>query len=154
MIDTAKLLDDVEFAKAMLENELSNTDIVFALRNLLKMKYYPVAYFGSHNLQKFVGKLVTHIAHLGVESSFGSEAQEIVPSGEFKTVVYKQGIEIKEVMGSNIILAVGKEGSSGHRQKQHGEGGISAGDHRFSREGGSFGDSLRRNHTESRGRAG
>ena len=56
MIDTAKLLDDVEFAKAMLENELSNTDIVFALRNLLKMKYYPVAikfFFSNDELEAF-----------------------------------------------------------------------------------------------------
>jgi len=42
MIGTAKLLDDIEFAKAMLENQLINTDIGFTLRNLLKMKYYPV----------------------------------------------------------------------------------------------------------------
>lgn len=56
MIDTAKLLDDVGFAKAMLENELSNTDIVFALRNLLKMKYYPVAikfFFSNDELEDF-----------------------------------------------------------------------------------------------------
>ena len=56
MIDTAKLLDDVEFAKAMLENELSNTDIVFALRNLLKMMYYPVAikfFFSNDELEDF-----------------------------------------------------------------------------------------------------
>ena len=44
MIDTTELLDDVGFAKAMLEkDELSKSDLVFCLRNLLKMKYYPVA---------------------------------------------------------------------------------------------------------------
>ena len=44
MIDTSVLLDDVAFAKAILEKkELSNADIVFSLRNLLRMKYYPVA---------------------------------------------------------------------------------------------------------------
>ena len=41
MIDTAKLLNDVELAETILENEeLSNADVVFTLRNLLKMKYY------------------------------------------------------------------------------------------------------------------
>ena len=57
MIDTAELLNDVEFAKAMLENEeLSNTDIVFTLRNLLKMKYYPVAiklFYSKDELEDF-----------------------------------------------------------------------------------------------------
>jgi len=44
MINTLQLLDDVEFAKAMLEKEtLSKSDLVFSLKTLLKMKYYPVA---------------------------------------------------------------------------------------------------------------
>ncbi len=44
MIDSMMLLDDVAFAKALLEKKtLSNADLVFALRNLLRMKYYPVA---------------------------------------------------------------------------------------------------------------
>lgn len=44
MIDTMDLLDDVAFAKAMLaKKSLSNADLVFSLRNLLRMKYYPVA---------------------------------------------------------------------------------------------------------------
>ena len=38
------MLDDVAFAKAMLEKKsLTGADLVFALRNLLRMKYYPVA---------------------------------------------------------------------------------------------------------------
>ncbi len=57
MIDTEKLLDDVDFAKAMLESgDLKNSDIVFALRNLLRMKYYPVAikfFFSQNELDKF-----------------------------------------------------------------------------------------------------
>jgi len=57
MLDTEKLLDDVDFAKAMLESgDLKNSDIVFALRNLLKMKYYPVAikfFFSQDELDKF-----------------------------------------------------------------------------------------------------
>jgi len=57
MIDTEKLLDDVAFAKAMLENgDLKNSDAVFALRNLLRMKYYPVAikfFFSQDELDKF-----------------------------------------------------------------------------------------------------
>jgi len=57
MIDTAKLLNDVELAETILENEeLSNTDIVFTLRNLLKMKYYPVAiklFYSKEELEKF-----------------------------------------------------------------------------------------------------
>jgi len=57
MIDTEKLLDDVDFAKAMLESgDLKNSDMVFALRNLLRMKYYPVAikfFFSQDELDKF-----------------------------------------------------------------------------------------------------
>jgi uncharacterized protein (DUF169 family) len=68
MIDTAKLLDDVDFAKAMLESgDLKNSDLVFALRNLLKMKYYPVAikfFFSKDELDKFKKdvpyKMATH----------------------------------------------------------------------------------------------
>ena len=56
-IDTAKYLDDVELAEGLLANasrnggQLSHADIVFSLRNFLKMKYYPVAvkYFFSEN---------------------------------------------------------------------------------------------------------
>jgi uncharacterized protein (DUF169 family) len=56
-IDTGTYLNDVELAKALLENarlnggKLSNADIVFSLRNFLKMKYYPVAvkYFFSED---------------------------------------------------------------------------------------------------------
>jgi len=56
-IDTQTIMDDVHLAEQLLENaeqnggELSNNDIVFSLRNFLKMKYYPVAvkYFFSQN---------------------------------------------------------------------------------------------------------
>jgi uncharacterized protein (DUF169 family) len=57
MIETDKLLDDVKFAGAMLEKgDLSNADIVFSLRNLLKMKYYPVAvkfFYSNDELENF-----------------------------------------------------------------------------------------------------
>lgn len=57
MIDTAMLLNDVEFAKHMLEKEtLSHSDVVFTLRNLLKFKYYPVAvkfFFSEEELEAF-----------------------------------------------------------------------------------------------------
>ena len=57
MIDTQQLLDDAGFAKAILEKgEISKFDVVFALRNLLKMKYYPVAikfFFSEDELKKF-----------------------------------------------------------------------------------------------------
>ena len=60
MIDTTLLLDDVGFAKALLEKDrLSGADIVFALRNLLKMKYYPVAvkfFFSEEELEDFKKK--------------------------------------------------------------------------------------------------
>jgi hypothetical protein len=48
-IDTSRYLDDVSLAEVLLKNamhtggELSNSDVVFSLRNFLKMKYYPVA---------------------------------------------------------------------------------------------------------------
>ncbi len=57
MTDSELLLDDVRFAKAMLEKKkLSGADIVFTLRNLLKMKYYPVAvkfFFSNEELEEF-----------------------------------------------------------------------------------------------------
>jgi len=54
-IDTERYLDDVALAESLLEStkqkggRLSRADIVFSLRNFLKMKYYPVAvkYFFS-----------------------------------------------------------------------------------------------------------
>ncbi len=48
-LETEVMMDDVSLAKGLLENaqqnggRLRNADIVFGLRNLLKMKYYPVA---------------------------------------------------------------------------------------------------------------
>ena len=56
-IDTGKYLEDVALAEAILDNAeqnggvLSSADIVFSLRNFLKMKYYPVAikYFFSED---------------------------------------------------------------------------------------------------------
>jgi len=57
MIDAELLLDDVAFAKAMAEKEdLTNPDLVFTLRNLLRMKYYPVAikfFYVDAELQEF-----------------------------------------------------------------------------------------------------
>jgi len=58
LIDTAKYLNDVELAKELLagKEKLSPSDIVFALRNLLKMKYYPVAvkyFYSEKELQAF-----------------------------------------------------------------------------------------------------
>lgn len=57
MIDTSELLDDASFAKAMLAKKtLSNADLVFSLRNLLRMKYYPVAvkfFFSQEELDMF-----------------------------------------------------------------------------------------------------
>ncbi len=57
MIDTGLLLDDTSFAKTMLRKKsLGNADMVFALRNLLKMKYYPVAikfFFDQKELDRF-----------------------------------------------------------------------------------------------------
>ena len=61
-IDTARYLNDVELAETILENavhnegKLSNSDVVFSLRNFLKMKYYPVAvkyFFSETYLKKF-----------------------------------------------------------------------------------------------------
>jgi len=57
MIDSMELLDDVAFAKALLAKKaLSNADLVLALRNLLRMKYYPVAvkfFFAQAELDAF-----------------------------------------------------------------------------------------------------
>jgi hypothetical protein len=56
-MDTERLLNDVDFASDMLAKpKLSNADMVFALRNLLKMKYYPVAvkyFFSNDELNQF-----------------------------------------------------------------------------------------------------
>jgi uncharacterized protein (DUF169 family) len=57
MIDSMLMLDDAAFAKNMLEKEaLSNSDLVIVLRNLLRMKYYPVAvkfFFEQEELDAF-----------------------------------------------------------------------------------------------------
>lgn len=57
MIDSLEMLDDVSFAKAMLARQsLSNADLVLSLRNLLRMKYYPVAvkfFFAQDELDAF-----------------------------------------------------------------------------------------------------
>jgi uncharacterized protein (DUF169 family) len=57
MIETEVFLDDVNFAKAMLEKpDMSNSDLVFTLRNLLRMKYYPVAikfFYSQDELDQF-----------------------------------------------------------------------------------------------------
>ena len=57
MIETDKLLDDAKFAGALLEKgDLSSADIVFSLRNLLRMKYYPVAvkfFYSNDELEDF-----------------------------------------------------------------------------------------------------
>ncbi|MBN2122808.1 MAG: DUF169 domain-containing protein [Deltaproteobacteria bacterium] len=65
MIDTRVCMDDVQLAKELLENaennggKLSPSDMVFGLRNFLKMKYYPVAvkfFFTPEELQDFKSK--------------------------------------------------------------------------------------------------
>jgi hypothetical protein len=49
MIDTRVLMDDATLAKELLDNagenggKVSHQDVVFGLRNLLKLKYCPVA---------------------------------------------------------------------------------------------------------------
>lgn len=57
MLDSMMMLDDVAFAKAMLQKKsLSNADLVLALRNLLRMKYYPVAvkfFYDQKELDEF-----------------------------------------------------------------------------------------------------
>jgi uncharacterized protein (DUF169 family) len=61
MIDTQLYMNDSELAKQLLDNAennngLSKADIVFGLRNLLKMKYYPVAikyFFDDKELEEF-----------------------------------------------------------------------------------------------------
>jgi uncharacterized protein (DUF169 family) len=65
MVDAQLLMDDVKFAKEMLNNaeenggKLNPSDIVFGLRNILKMKYYPVAvkfFFDEDELADFKTK--------------------------------------------------------------------------------------------------
>ena len=65
MVDAQLLMDDVKFAKEMLNNaeenggKLNPSDIVFGLRNILKMKYYPVAvkfFFDEDELEDFKTK--------------------------------------------------------------------------------------------------
>ena len=63
LLDTELLLDDKRFAELMLEKKktmgLSKADMVFILRNLLKMKYYPVAvkfFFDEKELEDFKAK--------------------------------------------------------------------------------------------------
>ena len=57
MNNSEMMLDDVAFAGEMLKGKaLSNADIVLSLRNLLRMKYYPVAvkfFFSGSELEAF-----------------------------------------------------------------------------------------------------
>ncbi len=57
MIDSDLLLDDRRFAEVMLKKRdaegLSKADMVFILRNLLKLKYYPVAVKFFYNKNEF-----------------------------------------------------------------------------------------------------
>lgn len=66
MFNTDQLLDDVEFAKGLLEKkELSKSDIVFSLRNLLRMKYYPVAvkfFYSEDDLADFKNSVEYKVA--------------------------------------------------------------------------------------------
>ncbi|MGC8493073.1 MAG: DUF169 domain-containing protein [Syntrophobacteraceae bacterium] len=71
MIDTKIYMDDVQLAKELLENagnngdRLSHSDIVFGLRNLLKMKYYPVAvkfFYKEEELEEFKSKASPKVA--------------------------------------------------------------------------------------------
>jgi uncharacterized protein (DUF169 family) len=56
-IDSELLLDDRRFAETMLaKGKLNRADMVFSLRNLLKLKYYPVAvkfFYDEEELEKF-----------------------------------------------------------------------------------------------------
>jgi len=60
-IDSEALLDDRRFSEMMLLKRettgLSKADMVFTLRNLLKLKYYPVAvkfFYDEKELEKFM----------------------------------------------------------------------------------------------------
>jgi uncharacterized protein (DUF169 family) len=57
VLNTEKLIEDVDFAKTMIEKgNMTNADIVFTLRNLLRMKYYPVAikfFYSNDALEQF-----------------------------------------------------------------------------------------------------
>lgn len=57
MIDTSLLLDDVAFSKEMLKKDKFNhADLVFILRNIYKMQYYPVAvkfFFSETEIKDF-----------------------------------------------------------------------------------------------------
>jgi uncharacterized protein (DUF169 family) len=66
MINTQTYMDDVQLAKELLDNAKSNgdrlspSDIVFGLRNLLKMKYYPVAvkyFYKQDELEEFKSRV-------------------------------------------------------------------------------------------------
>lgn len=57
MLNSEVLLDDVAFSKEMLQRKcLSKPDLVLVLRNLLRMKYYPVAvkfFYSEKDLEDF-----------------------------------------------------------------------------------------------------
>ncbi len=69
VVDSELLLDDKKFSEMMLEKKtsvgLSKADMVFVLRNLLKMKYYPVAvkfFYDEDELEKFRAEVDYKIA--------------------------------------------------------------------------------------------
>ncbi len=77
------LLNDIEFSEAMLsKKKLSKSDMVFVLRNLLRLKYYPVAvkfFYSEDEVSEFkkhgykVGKLPYTFCHLSAVSRQSGE---------------------------------------------------------------------------------
>ncbi len=56
VINSELVLDDKTFAETMLSKELTKADMVFILRNLLRLKYYPVAvkfFYDEGELEEF-----------------------------------------------------------------------------------------------------
>lgn len=77
------ILDDVEFSRTMMaKNSLSKADMVFILRNLLRLKYYPVAvkfFYSEEDVEEFkkgtykVGRLPYTFCHLSAISRQSGE---------------------------------------------------------------------------------
>jgi len=111
MIDTQAYVNDVELSKQLLENteknngRLSNSDVVFALRNILKMKYYPVAvkYFFDQkeplNFYDFDGyRLEYNDWWFNVRPSNTEPYLRLVVEAKNQTILDEKLAEIKEVM--------------------------------------------------------
>lgn len=77
----------------------------------LRVKQYPVAYYGSNHIQEFVANIANYLTRLNVKWSLGSEVQTVIRDKNLITITYSQGGMVRKLSAKRVIFATGKEGS-------------------------------------------